>query len=75
MPKKAWIKLIVIAAAAVLFVVLVWQNAAESARFNFLFFEPIQIPQILLMVILFGLGFVAGIFTAFKVSSGQGKVK
>ena len=68
MSKKAWIKLVVIALSVILLVTLIIQNRGENANLNFLFFSPIQIPQILLMIVLFGLGLVAGIFIAFKIS-------
>ncbi len=73
MSKKAWVKLIVIAAAAILFVILTWQNAGKISEIQFLFFPQIEIPLILLMIIIFALGFVAGIFTAFKISADRKK--
>ncbi len=68
MSKKVWGKLVGLSVAAIVFVVLIWRNADKSAQFDFLLFTR-EIPQILLMIIVFALGFVTGIFTTFRISS------
>ncbi len=72
MSKKAWIKLIGILIVVILFVILVWLNAGERARLHFILWRG-DFPLILLMIIIFALGLIAGIFTAFKVSAGKEK--
>ena len=74
MSRKAWTKLIVILVAVILFVLLIWRNAGQSAELDFLIRKD-DFPLIVLLVIVFALGLIAGIFTAFKVSSDKEKRK
>lgn len=74
MSKKAWIKLVVIAVAVILSIILILRNADKRAEFDFIFFTR-EAHQIIMMLIIFALGFVTGIFTALKVMSEQKKKK
>ncbi len=74
MSKKAWAKLVVIAVTVIVFVVLIFLNSGARAELHFILWQG-DFPLVLLMVILFGLGFVAGILTAFKITAKQEKAK
>ncbi len=74
MSKKVWMKLIAVLAAVVLFVIIILQNAGQQPELTFLFWKG-RFPLILLLVIVFALGLIAGIFTAFRVSAQKEKKK
>ncbi len=74
MSKRAWTKLIVILVAVILFVLLIWRNAGQTAELDFLVRKD-DFPLIVLLVIVFALGLIAGIFTAFKVSADRERGK
>lgn len=68
MSRKVWLKLVGLMVAVLLVVVLIIQNSG-SANIKILFFPAAELPQALLLAIIFLLGFVGGIVATFRISS------